>query len=129
MDHSLSPRASPGRVSSSARQPPILEFAEEFEIGPNAGQRFAALGHIGGVELALPGTELQILHTRRIDAHDAAAGGVESHHVAASGNYSRELARALDGTIALHADDAVHQAKVLRERIVQIGNALRIPAQ
>ena len=71
----------------------------------------------------------QITDAERIDAHDAAASGVHGHRIAPRHQHPGGLRRALNGAVAFHPDDAIHQCELARKGPMRSAMHSEIPAQ
>src|SRR5713101_5953157 len=115
----LPPRG-PGLCWRSYAQ--VLEFRYQVERSRDAFDGLANLPDVFFAQAIGPGSQAQITDPRGIDSHDAAASRVYRRHVRARNQDTDRLGIALDGTVAFHADNAVHDREVTGEGRMKIGD-------
>src|SRR4051812_17848626 len=106
------------------RQSQLAELFDQFEVGTQSGDGFAALLDTGFFDDAeLIGGLLQVTDSHGIDTHDAATRRVHRSQIRAHHQHARLLASPLNRPVAFHAYYPVHQRKTLRpERPCQLDN-------
>src|SRR5580658_2937634 len=75
---SQAPRGASLRLAIS-NQPQAFEFLNQREVGPHRSDSLATLLNPRGMHMTQIRRQAQILHLFRIDSHNAAASGVNSH--------------------------------------------------
>src|SRR5437660_548156 len=72
--------------------------------------------------MAALGSKPEVRQTQWINAHDSAAGGVDRHQIAAHYQHAALFRRSLDGPVALHPDNPIHNRKAARKYTMQLGD-------
>src|ERR1019366_9873447 len=89
---------------SRLSQAELAKFFDQLKVGAQSRDGFTALLDAGLLDdTQLVGRFLQVSHARRVDAHDAAAGGIHRRQVRAHHQHARLLASPLYGAVAFHA--------------------------
>ena len=92
----------------------------ELEELPDLPKSFTAKVDFFRFQVAEPGRGLEILYTGRVNRHDPAAGGIHGHQVLTHDDDPRVPGSSLYGTVALHADNAVHYGKITSKYAIEL---------
>src|SRR5258708_11545427 len=96
----------------------MAEFRGEIEVSAHGGDGLHVLVDAVLVGVTERGSAFEISDPPGIDAHDAAAGGVDSDQIVTHHQHAARLGRSLHRTIALHADDAVDNGEAAWKKAI-----------